>query len=46
MTAYSYQKLAQILVNHSAGGKKADRVASETISNASEFDAETIYCSG
>jgi aminopeptidase len=37
MTALRYQKLAQILVDHSASVKQGDRVAIETTTNASEL---------
>jgi aminopeptidase len=37
MTAHPYQKLAQILVDHSANVKPGDRVAIETTTNASEL---------
>jgi aminopeptidase len=37
MTAHPFQKLAQILVDHSASVKPGDRVAIETTTNASEL---------
>jgi aminopeptidase len=37
MAAHPYQKLAQILVDHSAGVKPGDRVALETTTNAAEI---------
>ena len=37
MTAHPFQKLAQILVDHSTNVKPGDRVAIETTTNASEL---------
>jgi aminopeptidase len=42
MTDHPYQKLAHILVDHSAGVKKGDRVAIETTTNAAAIVGE-IY---
>jgi aminopeptidase len=42
MVAHTYQKLAQILVDHSTNVKPGDRVAIETTTNASELAGE-IY---